>query len=129
MTSLAFVLGVFPLVIATGASAASRQAMGTGVFGGMIIATFIAPIFIPLFFATLARKPKPKELIKAKRKHAQAEKVMKAKNPELGDEDVSDEEMRQAEQESEKIGAEKKGEVTGNAPAIKAAPAEEGGHA
>ena len=58
MTSLAFVLGVFPLVIATGAGAGSRQSMGTGVFGGMILATFIAPIFIPMFFTLLARKPK-----------------------------------------------------------------------
>ena len=59
MTSLAFVLGVVPLVTATGAGAAARQAMGTGVFGGMIIATFIAPIFIPMFFTLLARKPRP----------------------------------------------------------------------
>lgn len=53
MTSMAFVLGVVPLVIATGAGAAARQSMGTGVFGGMILATFIAPIFIPLFFTWL----------------------------------------------------------------------------
>ena len=59
MTSLAFVLGVVPLVLATGAGAAARQSMGTGVFGGMIVATFIAPIFIPLFFTLLARKPRP----------------------------------------------------------------------
>ncbi|CAG0938257.1 Efflux pump membrane transporter BepE [Gallionellaceae bacterium] len=59
MTSLAFVFGVLPLVLASGAGAAARQAMGTGVFGGMIIATFIAPIFIPLFFTLLARKPRP----------------------------------------------------------------------
>jgi HAE1 family hydrophobic/amphiphilic exporter-1/multidrug efflux pump len=59
MTSLAFVLGVVPLVTATGAGAAARQAMGTGVFGGMIIATFIAPIFVPLFFTLFARKPRP----------------------------------------------------------------------
>lgn len=45
MTSLAFVLGVVPLVIATGAGAAARQSMGTGVFGGMLVATFMAPIF------------------------------------------------------------------------------------
>jgi HAE1 family hydrophobic/amphiphilic exporter-1/multidrug efflux pump len=50
MTSLAFVLGVFPLVKATGAGASARQSMGTGVFAGMIAATFIATIFIPLFF-------------------------------------------------------------------------------
>jgi len=59
MTSLAFVLGVVPLVIATGAGAAARQSMGTGVFGGMLVATFIAPIFVPLFFALLANKPRP----------------------------------------------------------------------
>ena len=59
MTSLAFVLGVVPLVIATGAGAAARQSMGTGVFGGMIVATFVAPIFVPLFFALLSRKPRP----------------------------------------------------------------------
>ncbi|PKO87957.1 MAG: hydrophobe/amphiphile efflux-1 family RND transporter [Betaproteobacteria bacterium HGW-Betaproteobacteria-12] len=55
MTSLAFVLGVFPLVKATGAGAAARQSMGTGVFGGMLAATFIATIFIPLFFQWLER--------------------------------------------------------------------------
>lgn len=55
MTSLAFVLGVFPLVKATGAGAASRQSMGTGVFGGMIAATFIATLFVPLFFKWLER--------------------------------------------------------------------------
>nr|WP_297353520.1 multidrug efflux RND transporter permease subunit [uncultured Caldimonas sp.] len=59
MTSLAFVLGVVPLVLATGAGAAARQSMGTGVFGGMLVATFVAPIFVPLFFALLARKPRP----------------------------------------------------------------------
>ncbi|WP_031569294.1 efflux RND transporter permease subunit [Rheinheimera texasensis] len=56
MTSLAFILGVVPLISATGAGAAARQSMGTGVFGGMLLATFIAPMFIPLFFTVLARK-------------------------------------------------------------------------
>ena len=59
MTSLAFVLGVVPLVLATGAGAAARQSMGSGVFGGMIVATFVGPIFIPLFFSLLARKARP----------------------------------------------------------------------
>ena len=60
MTSLAFVLGVLPLVKASGAGAAARQSMGTGVFAGMIAATFIATIFIPLFFTWLERgKPLP----------------------------------------------------------------------
>ncbi|MGB4811861.1 MAG: multidrug efflux RND transporter permease subunit [Methylophilaceae bacterium] len=56
MTSMAFVLGIVPLVFASGAGAAARRSMGTGVFGGMIIATFIATIFIPLFFTWLTGK-------------------------------------------------------------------------
>jgi HAE1 family hydrophobic/amphiphilic exporter-1/multidrug efflux pump len=55
MTSLAFVLGVLPLVLAGGAGAGARRSMGTGVFGGMIAATFIATLFIPLFFVILSR--------------------------------------------------------------------------
>ena len=55
MTSLAFVLGVVPLVTASGAGAAARRSMGTGVFGGMLAATFVATIFIPLFFRLLSR--------------------------------------------------------------------------
>ena len=49
MTSLAFILGVFPLVISSGAGAAARKSMGTGVFGGMLASTFIATIFVPMF--------------------------------------------------------------------------------
>lgn len=56
MTSMAFVLGIVPLVIATGAGAAARQSMGTGVFGGMLMATFVATIFVPLFFTWLTGK-------------------------------------------------------------------------
>ena len=56
MTSMAFILGVVPLVIATGAGSAARQSMGTGVFGGMIMATSIAPIFVPLFFSWFISK-------------------------------------------------------------------------
>ncbi|MDR0997158.1 MAG: multidrug efflux RND transporter permease subunit [Zoogloeaceae bacterium] len=59
MTSLAFVLGVFPLVKATGAGASARRSMGTGVFGGMIAATFIATLFIPLFFKWMERGKQP----------------------------------------------------------------------
>jgi len=55
MTSMAFILGVVPLVFATGAGAASRQSIGTGVFGGMLAATFLAIFFVPLFFI-LVRK-------------------------------------------------------------------------
>jgi len=55
MTSMAFVMGVVPLVLATGAGAASRRSIGTGVFGGMLAATFMAIFFVPLFFV-LVRK-------------------------------------------------------------------------
>ncbi len=55
MTSLAFVLGVLPLVVSTGAGAASRHSIGTGVFGGMIAATFIAVFFIPVFYVIITR--------------------------------------------------------------------------
>jgi len=55
MTSMAFVLGVVPLLFAQGAGAGARQSMGTGVFGGMLMATFVAPLFVPLFFRLLTR--------------------------------------------------------------------------
>ncbi|TMH74227.1 MAG: multidrug efflux RND transporter permease subunit [Betaproteobacteria bacterium] len=60
MTSLAFVLGVMPLMLSTGAGAAARRSMGTGVVGGMLGATFIATLFIPLFFVLVARRRKPR---------------------------------------------------------------------
>jgi multidrug efflux pump len=56
MTSMAFILGIVPLVFATGAGAAARQSMGTGVLGGMLLATFVATIFIPLFFTWLSNQ-------------------------------------------------------------------------
>jgi multidrug efflux pump len=55
MTSLAFILGVLPLAVSTGAGAASRHSIGTGVIGGMLAATFIAVLFIPLFFVWTSR--------------------------------------------------------------------------
>ncbi|WP_136806199.1 efflux RND transporter permease subunit [Desulfosediminicola flagellatus] len=55
MTSLAFMLGVLPLAISTGAGANSRNAIGTGVFGGMFSATVLAIFFIPLFFIVVVR--------------------------------------------------------------------------
>jgi HAE1 family hydrophobic/amphiphilic exporter-1/multidrug efflux pump len=61
MTSLAFVLGVLPLMLASGAGAASRRSMGTGVVGGMLAATFIATMFIPLFFVVVARRGRPRQ--------------------------------------------------------------------
>ncbi|GAN52556.1 MULTISPECIES: multidrug efflux RND transporter permease subunit [Methylobacterium] len=55
MTSLAFILGVVPLVIASGASAKSQQALGTGVLGGMITATVLAVFMVPIFFVVVMR--------------------------------------------------------------------------
>ncbi|MFK0090204.1 multidrug efflux RND transporter permease subunit [Pseudomonas sp. NPDC090755] len=54
MTSLAFILGVVPLAIASGASSASQQAIGTGVIGGMLSAT-LAVVFVPVFFVVVMR--------------------------------------------------------------------------
>ncbi|CAG0953298.1 Multidrug efflux pump subunit AcrB [Methylophilaceae bacterium] len=53
MTSLAFVFGVLPLALSNGAGAASRQAIGTGVLGGMLTATFLGIFFVPLFFVLI----------------------------------------------------------------------------
>jgi HAE1 family hydrophobic/amphiphilic exporter-1 len=53
MTSFAFILGVVPLVFASGAGAASRRALGTAVFGGMISSTLLALLFVPVFFVVV----------------------------------------------------------------------------
>jgi HAE1 family hydrophobic/amphiphilic exporter-1 len=55
MTSFAFILGIYPLVHATGAGAASRRALGTAVFGGMIAATVLAVVFVPVFYVVMQR--------------------------------------------------------------------------
>ncbi|NUZ04525.1 efflux RND transporter permease subunit [Piscinibacter koreensis] len=64
MTSIAFILGVLPLVVSSGAGSASQRAIGTGVMGGMITATVLAVIFVPIFFVAVrtlfkGRKPLP----------------------------------------------------------------------
>jgi len=56
MTSLAFILGVTPLAIATGASAGSQNAIGTGVLGGMISATVLAVLFVPVFYVFVLKR-------------------------------------------------------------------------
>jgi multidrug efflux pump subunit AcrB len=53
MTSLAFILGLLPLAISTGAGAGARHSVGTGVMGGMLAATFLAIFFVPLFFKVI----------------------------------------------------------------------------
>ena len=65
MTSVTFVLGMVPLVIATGAGAASRQAVGTGVMGSMLAATFLGIFFTPLFYVSARR------WLSRKKKHAE----------------------------------------------------------
>ncbi|MBA5605575.1 efflux RND transporter permease subunit [Duganella sp. FT3S] len=55
MTSLAFILGVLPLVVASGAGSASQRAIGTGVMGGMITATVLAVFLVPVFFVVIRR--------------------------------------------------------------------------
>lgn len=55
MTSLAFMLGVTPLMLSTGAGSSARNAIGTGVFGGMLTATVLAIFFIPLFYVLVRR--------------------------------------------------------------------------
>ena len=68
MTSLAFVLGMVPLLVARGAGAASRIAVGTGVAGGMLTATLFGIFFIPLFYLAVRRwvsrkrPPSPEEI-------------------------------------------------------------------
>ena len=61
MTSMAFILGVMPLFLASGAGSASQRAIGTGVVGGMITAVVLAVFFVPLFFVVVRRFVKPSE--------------------------------------------------------------------
>jgi multidrug efflux pump len=55
MTSFAFMLGVLPLALGSGAGAASRNAIGTGVLGGMLSATALGIFFVPIFFVFVQR--------------------------------------------------------------------------
>jgi multidrug efflux pump len=55
MTSMAFMLGVLPLVLASGAGSASQRAIGTGVIGGMVTATLLAVLFVPVFFVVVRK--------------------------------------------------------------------------
>ena len=73
MTSLAFILGVLPLVLASGAGSASQRAIGTGVMGGMISATGLAVFFVPVFFVVVRRIFKGSERQRRKYAHEAAE--------------------------------------------------------
>lgn len=70
MTSIAFIAGVFPLILSTGAGAESRHAIGTGVIGGMFTATLLAVFFVPIFFVVVRRIFKGKSLPKKESPHA-----------------------------------------------------------
>ncbi|VFR25550.1 RND efflux system, inner membrane transporter CmeB [plant metagenome] len=62
MTSMAFILGVVPLAISTGAGSGSQNAIGTGVIGGMLSATFLAIFFVPVFFVVVLKTFKVRRL-------------------------------------------------------------------
>jgi multidrug efflux pump len=66
MTSLAFVLGILPLAIAAGAGSGAENAVGRGVIGGMLTATFLAPFLVPMFFLVITEK-----VFKSKRRRAE----------------------------------------------------------
>jgi multidrug efflux pump len=55
MTSFAFIFGCLPLALSSGAGAYSRHAIGTGVIGGMLFATFLGLLFIPVFYVAIRR--------------------------------------------------------------------------
>ena len=59
MTSLAFILGILPLVTSSGAGSGSQNALGTGVMGGMISATVLAIFLVPVFFVVMRRRFPP----------------------------------------------------------------------
>jgi len=73
MTSLAFILGVLPLAVSTGAGAGARHSVGTGVMGGMLAATFLAIFFVPFFFKMIMERklaePRSTEELKREARH------------------------------------------------------------
>ena len=76
MTSLAFILGVLPLVIASGAGSAGQRALGTGVMGGMVTATALGLLFVPVFFVVVRNLFKGSE--RQRKKYAHEEGVAPA---------------------------------------------------
>ena len=78
MTSLAFLLGVAPLVVATGAGAEMRQSLGTAVFGGMLGVTAFGLIFTPAFYSLVQRfgftlpVPRPRDVARRAQRQADA---------------------------------------------------------
>jgi multidrug efflux pump subunit AcrB len=85
MTSLAFIFGVLPLAISTGAGAGARISAGTGVMGGMLAATFLAIFFVPLFFKLISdwrlREPRATAEILEEAHHAHQASLRAAHTP------------------------------------------------
>jgi HAE1 family hydrophobic/amphiphilic exporter-1/multidrug efflux pump len=85
MTSLAFIFGVLPLAISTGAGAGARISAGTGVMGGMLAATFLAIFFVPLFFKLISdrflREPRSTDEILREAQHAHESALRAAHTP------------------------------------------------
>jgi HAE1 family hydrophobic/amphiphilic exporter-1 len=77
MTSFAFILGVVPLLVAGGAGAASQQAIGTVVFGGMLASTLLAIPFVPVFYVVLQR-------LSGRRRNGESDKPSPPSDPEVG---------------------------------------------
>ena len=75
MTSFAFILGVLPLVISTGAGSGSQHAVGTGVMGGMISATVLGIFLVPVFFVVIMR------MFPAKPAHEEQPATLKPSSP------------------------------------------------
>jgi HAE1 family hydrophobic/amphiphilic exporter-1 len=71
MTAFAFILGVLPLMFATGAGAASRQSIGTTVFGGMVAATILSLVFVPVFYAVIEQLRERRESGEPASKHTE----------------------------------------------------------
>ena len=85
MTSLAFILGVMPLVFSSGAGAGARHSAGTGVMGGMIAATFLAIFFVPMFFKLFTDRHLTEKRstadIKAEGEHARTASLKRSQGP------------------------------------------------
>ncbi|QEY24362.1 efflux RND transporter permease subunit [Neisseria animalis] len=83
MTSFAFILGVVPMYVATGASSASQRAIGTAVFWGMLVGTFLSVFLVPMFYVAVRKlfKPSQHELEIAQQEHA-AHEAFVSDNPE-----------------------------------------------
>src|SRR3546814_8018395 len=77
MTSFAFILGVVPLVLATGASSASQNAVGLGVMGGMLAATPLAVLFVTPFFVVIMKLFKTKQKLRTEEHTPELQSLMR----------------------------------------------------